>query len=243
MAQPPTTPLKPKCDFLSSGCSLPRAVTSAHGKAPVPPDHGRTLPVGVPSPPWGFHRAVLTEMEGDEGQAGARLSLPSARRVPGWRGACEGCSMCCPPPAHLRAAAGAGEGGRPRAGEPDASQRLEGNRRGGRSSFPTSVLPPVPRERQSLSLKVGSGGFCPPKEGDSEGWGLRPGLPDWPRVIFIDIYNLGWLFITWITSASSSSRSLGGQTRGAWVLQEPPQRLRAAGTPGSPSHTPGWSQI
>lgn len=69
--------------------------------------------------------------------------------------------ICEPPP-------GAGEGGQPRAGEPDVSQGLEGNRRGGCSSFPTSILscllvtrpkPPGAHRKAELQPKSGKLGL------------------------------------------------------------------------------------
>lgn len=194
-AQPPATPSKPKPDFPASfGCSLPRTVTSSLRRAPAPLDHGRTPPPRVhPAVPQGFTELSSQRQRGTRGrrEPGSPFPLRSGSRAGAARVKAPPCAVrprliCEPPP-------GAGEGGQPRAGEPDASQRREENRRGGCSSFPMSILPQPDRHSAQTSPcpqkvdpqpKSGDWGFCPHKEGGSEGTGLSSGLRAWPRVIY-----------------------------------------------------------
>lgn len=152
-----------------------------------------TPPRVHPAVPQGFTEPSSQWQRGTRGrrEPGSPFPLRGGSRAGAARVKAPPCAVrprliCEPPP-------GAGEGGQPRAGEPDASQRLEGNRRGGCSSFPMSILPQPDRHSAQTSLcpqkadpqpKSGDWGFCPHKGGDSEGMGLSSGLRVWPRVIY-----------------------------------------------------------
>lgn len=232
---PPRRNLAPRPRSQSEG-SRPRlgahrrdCIPQKHPWAMAGPCHGRIQPsLGVPP-------SRPRSGRGDEGPAGARLSLPPARQEPGWHGTGDGCSMCRPPPAHLRAAAGSwrrraatcrGARREPRAeGEQTGRLQLLPNEHPSLPACDLAQTSQCPPERQSCSLRGGA--FVPLKKGVVKGGASVPGQG---------------LFLTfeprWLPAALP-----GSQTLGAGALQGPAWLLRGASTLASPPHTPGWSRI